>query len=546
MIVQMLTTDVLIIGGGAAGLRAAIAAREAGVNVLVVSKTPAGYANNTAVAGGRIAAAVEPSDSPAIHAEDTWAAGRRINHRGLVSVLAEEAPRRVPELPRFGVPLRQQEGSLLATLSPGHSHPRVLALDGGMGYTMSRAMRDFALRIGVRLVDGVLASDLLKSGGRVCGIVGLDRRGQPLAVQARAVVLAGGGAGQAFARTNNPAAMTGDGYGIAYRAGLTFRDMEFVQFYPTVLAESGLPTVTVFYERLLAGQGGCLRNGQGEDVLARHSLLDPRQATRDALARAMAVEITEGRGKDGALIFDVSRVPVETVRANLRALAPALQTRKTYMVAPAVHFLMGGVEIDEQCQTAIEGLFAAGEVTGGVHGANRLASNALAETVVFGARAGENAARYALGSGQAQWPQEEADRVAAARLGGQVRQSDSQGIAEARHHCQEVIWLAAGPVRTEVGLQAGLAELREISKTVAAGERIGGREALELENLLIVGEMVIRSALLRKESRGAHYRADFPAEGNPADWETSIRSKRGDVGMETWLPRPFRPFETAR
>ncbi len=526
---DILTTDVLVIGGGAAGLRAAIAAREAGANVLLASKTAVGYANNTAVANGRIAAVVEPGDSPQQHMEDTIEAGRRLNDPLLVRILAEGSPRRIAELERFGVPLRHagDSGAYAAGQSPGHSRPRILSLADGMGYTMSRAFRDYALEAGVRFAEGLLLTQMV-GDGRAAGAVGLNRRGEAIGIQARSVVLAGGGAGQAYARTNNPAAMTGDGYALAYRSGLPLRDMEFVQFYPTVLAEPGQPVVTIYYERLLAQEGGRIRNGRGEDVLERHGLTDPQAATRDALARAMAVEIAEGRGQEGALVFDLSAVPARIVQLNLRALAPALRGRHSYLVAPAVHFFMGGVSIDEGCGTAIEGLYAAGEVTGGLHGANRLASNALAETLVFGALAGENSARYALGSAEAQWPDDQADEEAA-----RLESLALADAATAEAHLREVIWDGAGPVRHGWGLERGLLALSEAGPALLTDAESRPEErwaAVEVENIRLVGEMVVRAAQERRESRGAHYRTDHPAE--QAEWQRSIIVRSASDRME--------------
>jgi succinate dehydrogenase/fumarate reductase flavoprotein subunit len=525
-----LTTDVLIIGGGAAGLRAAIAARQGGVNVLVASKTMVGYANNTAVANGRIGGALGQDDSPSTYYEDIMRAGCNLNDPRLLSVFCQQASRRIEELAGFGAPLARDATGLQVTQSPGHSRPRIVWLAGGMGYTMGRALRDFAQNIGVRFAEGLLLSQVLQTGDQAAGAVGLDRRGEPVAIRANATVLAGGGAGQVFARTNNPLGMTGDGYALALRAGLPLRDMEFVQFYPTGLVEPGLPIVTIYYERLLAAEGARVLNAQGEDVLVRHGIASHMLATRDALARAFAVEIAEGRGQDGGLVFDLSAVPSEVVKRNLRSLAPALRSRSQYRVAPVVHFLMGGVEITPEAATGLPGLYAAGEVTGGLHGANRLASNALAETLVFGAIAGENAALWAK-TNEPAFPMEQAEAETQRLLSLTASQ---EGVEVDRSVVRTTVWQAAGPVRTAEGMQAGLSRLAAIQANQYQGHKVAPSQrtaALELENMMLVGEAILRPALARNESRGAHYRADAPTE-DPA-WQRSLRvaMQGGKIGI---------------
>ena len=519
---ETITTDVLVIGGGAAGLRAAIAAREAGTDVLLVSKTPVGYANCSAISNAGIAAAMglrDPRDNPEAHVRDTIEGGRFINQRALVEALAERSPREIGEAQRLGIQFRTFEGAMFSSLTPGHSYPRAVSVAEGIGVGMTRPMREFALKIGVGFREGTLAYQLFQRDGRAVAALGVDKDGTPVLLQAKAIVLAGGGAGYAYARTNNPVAMTGDGYALAYRAGVSLIDMEFVQLYPTGLNEPGLPSVNVYYEGLVLRGGAVLRNSLGEDTLAKHGLLTDKQRTRDAMTRALSLEIAEGRGVQGGVVMDLGAVSADDLQRFARAIPKALAsdattTPKSFHVSPVVHYFMGGVKVNAQAETDLPGLFAGGEVAGGIHGANRLGGNALAETLVFGAIAGENAAQFALREPPIT-PMERDVQNGADRIEHVATQQRGESLNALREEARGIVWRSAGPIRTGHDLESGLLELSDMRRRLAGAavpERADVVKALEIENIITTGETIIASALERTESRGAHFRLDYPHE----------------------------------
>jgi succinate dehydrogenase/fumarate reductase flavoprotein subunit len=343
-------------------------------------------------------------------------------------------------------------------------------------------------------------------------------------------VLACGGLGQLFLHTNNAAGTTADGYALAYRAGLPLRDMEFVQFYPTALGEWG--SRTLIYEAFVFNGGAIIRNRLGEDVRVRHGLQDPMLFTRDRFTRALMTEILEGRATEGKLTLNLTPVPQDTM-AKLAVMLPREERqRRHFPVAPTAHFAMGGVEIDPTAHTAVEGLLACGEVCGGVHGANRLAGNALTEVFVFGTIAGEQAARLAAGD-QPVAPEEaevlqEVERLRRVASG---RQGQSP---ELRRALKLTMWEKAGIIRDGEGLRGALAEIASLREALGGAGAADPRELvklLELDNMVTTAEMVCRAALMRTESRGAHYRSDHPQEDN-REWLRNIFIRRREGQME--------------
>jgi succinate dehydrogenase/fumarate reductase flavoprotein subunit len=362
-------------------------------------------------------------------------------------------------------------------------------------------------------------------------VLGIDQQGHSLVATATATVLATGGGGKVYLRTNNATGSTGDGYALAYRAGAVLRDMEFVQFYPTGWGDQ--PAKMFFYEGLLP-IGAIIRNALGEDVLLKHGLTDYAKVTRDVLVRAIMAEIAAGRGIDGSLVFDLTAVPEERTSALRRAREMSQAGNLSRLpVAPTVHFFMGGVRVGAGTETGIDGLYAAGEVCGGLHGANRLGGNAISETLVFGMIAGERAAAEAAKALAPTVPETEVN-IGLDRLQSLASGSCQENLGELELSLRRTMWLGVGAVRDASGLEASLSEIAGLQERLAAASLDAPGElfdAVKLENMLAVSEMICRAALLRTESRGAHYRSDFPEEDD-SRWRKTIEIRHGHDGMQ--------------
>ena len=518
-------SDVLVIGSGGAGLRAAIEAELGGASVTVVSKAPAGMNNSTAVSGGGFRAPIGGLTREE-YIRDTIEVGKGLNDRRLVEVMAREGERRLLELRSFGVDVKGREGGIYVEWRGGAR---------GMGLTIP--LLKYVRSRGIRVLENVIVTRLLLDGGRIVGAVGYDARGdRPMTFSSRAVILATGGAGAIYRRTDCPVRTTGDGYSLAFEAGAPLRDMEFVQFYPIALAEEGAPIY------LIGGymtEEGRILNRLGEDIPEKHGVKARPLAlkSRDLLSRAVMMEILEGRGIGGAVLLD-AREPIRRLgEAGFFSTGPygffvdVLRAGdRPLKVAPVSHFCMGGVIIDEDGATGVPGLYAAGEVVGGVHGANRHGGNALTEAIVFGARAGEAAASHA-GSER---PSPEIGRLASSELDRyrSIRGGGRGLTPEAvMGRLKEVMWEKAGIIRGEAGLRDALAEVERMIGMQGGLGASSGREmleALEASMALRAAEMIIRSALERRESRGAHYRVDYPDEGQ--GWMKKVVIERGEGG----------------
>jgi L-aspartate oxidase len=501
----MREVDFLVIGGGIAGLRAAAGLARAG-NVLVVAKEAIAE-SNTAYAQGGIAVALGGEEDVALHLEDTVAAGDGLVNRKAAAVLVEQGPKRVEELLAWGTSFdRHAAGDLMKTREGAHSRPRILHANGdGTGREISlsllRHVRELAQ---VGLMEWTTSVDLLvdPDSGRVVGATLLDATGGLVKVQARAVLLASGGAGQVYSDTTNPAVATGDGIAMAYRAGAELMDMEFYQFHPTAFAMEGAPRFLM--SEALRGEGAWLVNARGERFMeSYHPGLE--LAPRDVVARAIARE-----GLDGPVYLEMRAVgAVSDLTARFPGISAFLQgyglqlARDLVPVRPAAHYLMGGISTDLHGRTSLAGLYAAGEAAcTGVHGANRLASNSLLEGLVFGALAAEAMAD---------------DQVPGSRF--QVRGKTAASCGEAVDPqawiagLQKLMWRDAGLLRDAAGLKRAEQELDAMRDTMPQGI---SRRALEARNLHLVAKVMVQSALGREESRGAHFRMDYPQPGSEA------------------------------
>jgi L-aspartate oxidase len=496
---ELQQTDFIVVGAGIAGLRAAIGLAATGARVLVVTKEALGE-SNTQYAQGGIAVAMSGAEDVALHLEDTVNAGDGLVNAGAARVLVEEGPLRVEELLRWGTDFDREAGQLMLTREGAHSRNRILHAHGdATGAEIGRSLlRHAGSMERITLLEWTTTVGLDVEEGAVVAVRLLGPDGVAGTVQARAVLLASGGAGQVYSDTTNPAVATGDGIAMAFRAGAEIADMEFYQFHPTALSLPGVPRFLL--SEALRGEGAWLRNARGERFMERyHPLLE--LAPRDVVARAIT---REGMGPEGAILpvyLDMRHVTNIDPHTRFPGISEFLAQqgldlrRDRIPVRPAAHYLMGGVRTDVHGRTSLRALYAAGEVAcTGVHGANRLASNSLLEGLVFGARAAEAMSGEAPG--------------AAKKVSEPYRQPGPMAdFAEIRQKLQQSMWQKAGLLRDAAGLEIGLNEIRGLSREIP---RECNRSLLELRNLQTVGQLILRSALAREESRGAHYRNDFP------------------------------------
>ena len=522
---QRINTEVLVIGGGGAGLKAAITAARKSTRVLLVSHSRIGYGNNTAIAAGKMCIVIDPADSPQAYLKDVLSAGCFINNQRLAQTLAESSVHQVHDLEQLGVNFVRKSGDLEVGSVPGHSYPRcVWTDDKGIGYT--RPLRAKAEALGVSFLEGLFITKLIKERG-IKGAIGIDPKGVLFVIEAKAVILATGGLGQLYSNTTTAVRASGDGYALGYEVGAALQDMEMVQFYPTAMSEGATKPI-VLYEFGLDQLGAIIRNCEGEDILRRHGLDDPIIRTRDRISIAMMTELVEGRGNNGALSMDLSSATgdVEKIKKLLPKRAHKCDL-SNIPVTPAAHFQMGGISIDRDCKTGISGFFAVGEVSGGTHGANRLGGNSLTEIFVFGERAGTEAALRASKQSTESIGDKEAN-AERQRLQSFVCHTGDCGIEEMMNQLKSTMWYKSGIIRSQPALSEALAEIQRLRQDLNRVRVIGVKDlvdAVRLRNMVTVSEMVVRSALLRTESRGAHFRTDYPEENDEQGQDNIVLRK---------------------
>ncbi len=536
---RIIEKDVLVVGTEAAGGIAAIAASE-GADVLMVTKGVMGKSGVTIMAVATYSAPLAKGDSPGVTLRDTIIGGRFLNDQHLADIFSREAAQTVKELERYGVRWAKDGERYLQLAMPGHTYVRGCYTQpiGTTGRQITRALVKEARRRNIQLLDDTFVTDILTRDGRAIGVTAIDlRRGEFLVIKAKCTILATGGGMEVYRGNCGAREATGDGYSMAYRLGLPLRDMEFVQYYPTVMIWPkrlfGQQTVT----RLRYELNAQLLNFYGERFMNRYDPARMEKSTRDIVARAIQTEVKEGRGTEhGGAYMDVSYLPRRVVETAIARLYPGYDFGGVNMldegidireepieVAPGAHFFMGGLVADEWGDVGLPGLLACGEVVGGVHGANRLGGNALPEMSVFGLRAGRRAVETAkkekafIEPVPAQVREIRDRRYAIFFRDGGIRPKD------VREEIQQVMWDNLLALRDERTIETALRKLETIRSEKLSRLVLSSRtrnynlewvEALEAEVMTDVAEMIARAALERKESRGAHYRFDFPAEDN--------------------------------
>ena len=585
--------DVLVIGAGGAGLRAAIAAAADGSKVALVCKSLLGKAH-TVMAEGGIAAAmgnVDDRDSWRVHFADTMRGGQYLNHPRMAELHAREAPERVKELEAWGALFdRTDDGRILQRNFGGHAFPRLAHVGDRTGLEMIRTLQDYGVHRGIDVFMETTVVDLLVDDERVTGVLAYEReRGRFLVFQAGAVVLATGGVGRAFRISSNSWEYTGDGHSLAYRAGAELMDMEFVQFHPTGMVWP--PSVRgILVTEGVRGEGGVLRNKEGrrfmfDDIPANYraqtadseeegwrytqgdkeARRPPELLTRDHVARCIMREVRAGRGSPhGGVFLDISwikeRLPnaEEHIKRKLpsmyhqfKQLADIDITKEPMEIGPTTHYMMGGVRVHPETQmSTLPGLFAAGEVAAGLHGANRLGGNSLSDLLVFGKRAGDAAAAFAKQNPLRDINPDRVEKAAAAAL-KPFDQEGGENPYQIQHELQDVMQDLVGIVRREEEMEQALVAIAQLQQRAQRASVAGNREynpgwhtALDLQHMLIVSEAIARAALERKESRGAHFRDDYPEKDVEAAKFNLIVSKTADGGMQVRRePVPTMPGE---
>jgi succinate dehydrogenase / fumarate reductase flavoprotein subunit len=596
--------DVLIIGAGGAGLRAAVEAREAGLRVAIICKSLFGKAHTVMAEGGAAASMgnVNDKDSWMVHFRDTMRGGKFLNHYRMAELHAKESPDRIWELETWGALFdRTKEGKISQRNFGGHEYPRLAHVGDRTGLELIRTMQQRIVALQqkdgretgdmeshIKVFAELTITDILKENGKISGAYGYWREsGTEVLFEAPAVVIATGGVGKTFKITSNSWEGTGDGHALALKAGANLVDMEFLQFHPTGMVWP--PSVRgILVTESVRGEGGVLTNNIGERFMFKYIpdvfkdkyadneaeadrwYLDqdnnrrpPELLPRDEVARAINSEVKSGRGTEhGGVFLDVSkRIPADVIKKRLPSmwhqfyeLAGVDITKEAMEVGPTCHYVMGGVEVepDNAAAVGVPGLFAAGEVAGGMHGSNRLGGNSLSDLLVFGRRAGMGAVEYVKNNG-ANPVSDASVKTAAARIEAPFSREGGENSYSLHAELQEVTHNLVGIIRTGAEIEEAIEKIADIRKRSANVSVSGGRKfnpgfhlAFDLDNMLLVAESTAKSALRREESRGGHTRDDFP--GMDTTWRqvnniSSFDGKQVNVKAQPLPPMPKELFE---
>jgi succinate dehydrogenase / fumarate reductase flavoprotein subunit len=596
--------DVLVIGAGGAGLRAAVEARESGLRVAIICKSLFGKAHTVMAEGGAAASMgnVNDKDSWMVHFRDTMRGGKFLNHYRMAELHAKESPDRIWELETWGALFdRTKEGKISQRNFGGHEYPRLAHVGDRTGLELIRTMQQKIVQLqqkdgretgdmesGIKVFAELTITDILKEGGKVAGAYGYWREsGEEVLFEAPAVVIATGGVGKTFKITSNSWEGTGDGHALALKAGANLVDMEFLQFHPTGMVWP--PSVRgILVTESVRGEGGVLTNNLGERFMFKYipdvfkdkyadneaeadrwytdqdnNRRPPELLPRDEVARAINSEVKAGRGTEhGGVFLDVSkRIPADVIKKRLPSmwhqfyeLAGVDITKEPMEVGPTCHYVMGGVEVEPDTAAAVgvPGLFAAGEVAGGMHGSNRLGGNSLSDLLVFGRRAGMGAVAY-LKSNSTNPVSDETIHAAAAKIQAPFDRQGGENSYSLHAELQEVTHNLVGIIRTGAELKDAIAKIADIRKRSANVSVAGGRKfnpgfhlAFDLDNMLLVAESTAKSADSREESRGGHTRDDFPGMSN--EWRqvnhiSSFDGQKVNVRKQALPPMPKALFE---
>jgi succinate dehydrogenase / fumarate reductase flavoprotein subunit len=549
--------DVLILGSGGSGLRAAIAAAEQGARTAVVCKSLLGKAHTVMAEGGMAASLgnVAPEDNWKTHFQDTMFGGKWLSNWRMAEIHAREIPERVIELEHWGAIFdRLPDRRMSQRAFGGHSYRRLVHIGDRTGLELIRTLQDKTVHSGVDVFMETTITKLIKDGDRVIGCYGYKRAtGEQVSFGAKAIVLATGGSGRIFHITSNSQDCTGDGYALAYEAGATLLDMEFVQFHPTgMVYPPGVAGLLV--TEAVRGEGGILRNKDGERFMERYDPKRMELSTRDVVARANYTEVQEGRGTPhGGVYLDISHIGAAAVLKKLPQmydqflhLAGVDITKGPMEVGPTCHYFMGGVQVDaETGQTTLPGLYAAGETTGGMNGANRLGGNSLGDLLVFGRRAGMAAAEAAAKAESFTALPEDETHAAQSEIEYYLHGKGTENPFQLHKDLQEAMAAGAGIFRDEEGLTKAIADVEQLEERAknlhAPSDRLdynpGWQLCREVRNMITVSLAIARAALMRHESRGCHSRLDFPAYDDY--WEKhNILNHQDEDGNMVLTPTP--------
>jgi succinate dehydrogenase / fumarate reductase flavoprotein subunit/fumarate reductase flavoprotein subunit len=536
--VEHVEGDILIVGGGGAGLLAAVHAHKVSksLRIVIAVKGVLGQSGCTRMVQGGYNAVLQPGDSLGRHFTDTVKGGAYLNNQELAWTLVKEAPERIIELEnRIGCLFdRNPDGSIHQKPFAGQSFDRTVHKGDLTGIEIMSNLRDYIIEEDIRVLQETRALDLLSCEGKICGALLLNvRTGRLIVARSRATLLATGGGATMYRISSPSLEKAGDGLAMAFRAGAQFVDMEMLQFHPTGLLVGRSVATGGLLEEGLRGAGARLFNGLGERYMERYDWDRLERATRDVISRSSYLEIMAGRGTpSGGVYIDVSHLDHKTIERNFHGMVERCRdygfdlVRERVEVSPSAHYQMGGILMDLDSRTSLDGLFTAGEDGGGVHGANRLGGNGVADSIVYGARAGDSMADFVIGRKLASTSNAQV-RELAAKWTAPLGRDSGENPFQLREILEDLMWEKAGIVRDGQGLQAAIDELPELAARAATAAAPGEaasnpawNAALDLMNLCVNAEMLARSAALRTESRGAHFRQDYPAPD--PDWLKNI------------------------
>ena len=545
MNIKTISTDVLIIGSGGAGSRAAIEVDDAGFKATIVSKGLSFRSGCTGMAEGGYNAVfktVDKDDSIEAHFNDTLKGGSYLNDGKLVEILVNESPKRLIDLENYGALFdRQESGEIDQRPFGGQSFRRTCYQGDRTGAELLNALKEEIIKRDIECIEEVMITSLVTDGNQVIGATGLNLKDSSLIYfKAKATILASGGAGQLYPVTSNTFQKNGDGYAIAYRAGANLVDMEQVQFHPTGMVAPESKKGVLVTEAVRA-EGGKLINSEGERFMSKYAPEKMELATRDVVARSIYQEIIEGRGtENGGVYLDISHLDDDYIEEKLETMVLQFENvgvdikHGPIEVAPTAHHFMGGLKINPDASTNLKNLFGAGEVCGGVHGANRLGGNALADTQVFGKIAGVSASE-ACKTTELKTNDEMVENEAA-RIESLIK-SGSIKPQEFKNNIKKLMWEKVAIVREEKTLNDALAQLQEMQKDLENLDVKDTKQyntelvtALEVINMVEICILTVKSAILRRESRGAHFRSDFPESID--EWKKSIVMSQNKIEFE--------------